>query len=1048
MPEPPGLAPISQIPPRRRSRSPSVPGRGHPCPICHEIFNTVRGLGVHHAAKHRAQRDQQITQERQNITKARWDPEERHLLAEKEAELTKKGVKLLNRELREAFPHRSLEAIKGQRRTPAHKTLVADLLQASLPGPSQDNQPMPEPPPEPDSGPEPEPPRPEPASASWRRAIIVALGESRHPDDESNRAWRSDLVAEALELLDIDRPDDTSNYLRIAEIMNTHAEAVKPPGMISTRRRTRSAPPTLTARRKRRAEYAMIQTAYRKDRKRCVQAILSGNWKFDLMTAQPRVSKEAQERYWGPLFSRESPDDQRPVVAVRAPQWDVVLPITETEVKQTVKSMRTSSAAGPDGITVRLLRSCPARLLTQVYNLWLLTGVIPTALKHARTTLIPKTPDAAEPAKFRPITVASTMVRAFTKIMASRAAEACPLGPEQRAFIRADGAAENTTLLETVIRSSEHQRQPLSIAWLDVAKAFDSVSHATIVRCAKRAGLPPPALELIRSLYQGATTELRRGCHIQTTRGVRQGDPWSPWLFNAVVDEVTAPIIQAGAVSDVPPVMAFADDLVVLARNPLMLENRIEAITTALEHAGLSIHPAKCQTSIVKVDGKRKIRYVDTHTRIMVKGQPLPNLGNEGSVKYLGIEFSARGIKRDTGVKIEDQLAELKKAPLKPHQRMTILRDHILPGAQHTLVLGDMRRATLRRLDQVIRAAVRGFLHLPKDTPSAFIHAHPADGGLGIPELRYLVPLRKTQRLEALTTSRYQPLKDITRGEAFRMMVERSRPAMAVGGQALDSKERIRDEHRRQLLGKVDGAGLREAPNHPPSHRWVTTPNPPMPSAAYVGAIQIRGNLAATGQRGARSRRGQGYHPCDAGCGRPETLGHISQTCTRTHLNRTARHDRALNQLEGYLRDAGATTIKEPAIPTPAGLRKPDLLVRTEANATIVDVQIVSDHAELAKAHQRKVKHYDTEIIKEEARSRLNTSHTVEVTSATLNWRGCWAKESIQVLKTLGVSDKQLAQISIRILENTYTILKVFRTTGRGALVRGRRTRPMTGHPP
>lgn len=122
MPEPPGLAPISQIPPRRRSRSPSVPGRGHPCPICHEIFNTVRGLGVHHAAKHRAQRDQQITQERQNITKARWDPEERHLLAEKEAELTRKGVKLLNRELREAFPHRSLEAIKGQRRTPAHKT--------------------------------------------------------------------------------------------------------------------------------------------------------------------------------------------------------------------------------------------------------------------------------------------------------------------------------------------------------------------------------------------------------------------------------------------------------------------------------------------------------------------------------------------------------------------------------------------------------------------------------------------------------------------------------------------------------------------------------------------------------------------------------------------------------------------------------------------------------------------------------------------------------------------------------------------------------------
>ena len=108
---------------------------------------------------------------------------------------------------------------------------------------------------------------------------------------------------------------------------------------------------------------------------------------------------------------------------------------------------------------------------------------------------------------------------------------------------------------------------------------------------------------------------------------------------------------------------------------------------------------------------------------------------------------------------------------------------------------------------------------------------------------------------------------------------------------------RIRNEHRRQLLAKADGAGLKEAPNHPPSHRWITAPNPPMPGAAYIGAIKVRGNLAATGQRAARSRRGQGFQPCDAGCGRPETLGHISQTCTRTHLNRTARHDKALNQI-------------------------------------------------------------------------------------------------------------------------------------------------------
>ena len=141
------------------------------------------------------------------------------------------------------------------------------------------------------------------------------------------------MIAEALGKLNLDDPDSTESHLEIIRILNEHAEAIKPPRVVRTRGTHVSPPAAPTARKKRRAEYALIQASYRKDRKRCAHTVLNGHWHYDILTANPRVSKEIQEEYWGgrgggALFGRESPEDQRPVVPVRAIQWDVVRPIT------------------------------------------------------------------------------------------------------------------------------------------------------------------------------------------------------------------------------------------------------------------------------------------------------------------------------------------------------------------------------------------------------------------------------------------------------------------------------------------------------------------------------------------------------------------------------------------------------------------------------------------------------------------------------------------------------------------------------------------------
>ena len=89
---------------------------------------------------------------------------------------------------------------------------------------------------------------------------------------------------------------------------------------------------------------------------------------------------------------------------------------------------------------------------------------------------------------------------------------------------------------------------------------------------------------------------------------------------------------------------------------------------------------------------------------------------------------------------------------------------------------------------------------------------------------------------------------------------------------------------------------------------------------AYVG-----GNLVATALRSARGRP-QTDIRCDC-CGRPEALSHILQSCPRTHASRIARHDKIIDLVISCAEKIGYGICHEPAIPTPAGIRKPDLIL-------------------------------------------------------------------------------------------------------------------------
>lgn len=257
------------------------------------------------------------------------------------------------------------------------------------------------------------------------------------------------------------------------------------------------------------------------------------------------------------------------------------------------------SSAGPDGFTGKDLRSCPMVVLQVLLNLLILQGRIPTSLQGARTTFIPKTDEASSVGDFRPITVASILVRLFHKILSRRILSQVDLDMRQRAFIPVDGCGENIAILSATLHEAKTRFKPLYMASLDISKAFDSVSTKAIIRAACRKGLSSAFIRYLEHFYATSTTVLNfEGTTLLTrpARGARQGDPLSPLLFNLVIDEWLASLDPRMGFSSGDfswNAMAFADDLVVAASTPDGLRELLSGLEVFLAAEGYcSIRPS------------------------------------------------------------------------------------------------------------------------------------------------------------------------------------------------------------------------------------------------------------------------------------------------------------------------------------------------------------------------------------------------------------------------------------------------------------------------
>ncbi len=812
--------------------------------------------------------------------------------------------------------------------------------------------------------------------------------------------------------------------------------------------------------------YKSLQDLFKKDKSGAARWILDGKIKTTC-PVDPVATERAYKNIW------EAHDDFQDLgqfgLLPAATNGVLYGPITPLEVLATIRKMKKSGAPGPDGVKRDdLLRwDSKGTKLASLYNTILYNGTLPKRLKGSRTTLIPKT---TEPGKlsdlnnWRPITVGSVILRVFSGILNRRLTDACPVHVRQRGFLESPGCSENLCVLGGIMQMSKREKKPLAVVFIDFAKAFDSVSHRHIQAVLARRQVDELFQQLIHDSYKGCFTKVRSGggetTRIMLKRGVKQGDPLSPLLFNLAVDPLLYALERHGEGFEVKGLsvtsLAFADDLVLLSNSWQGMARNLAILEKFCEATGLKVNPSKCHSFMIEASGTKRYR-INNCVEWSLSGAPIHLIKEHEAEKYLGVSINPwKGIvKPPLRSMVRDMLAKLSGVPLKSFQRLEILKVYALPRTIYIADHGRVGKALLSECDRDIRSQVKKWLHLEPSTADGLLYASPKDGGLGIVRLAKHIPAIQFRRLLKLYNSTDECTRTIARATVplselrkLWSIIQDGIPAkqaaqsfeeVEVDASAASTRVWRKAEFSRWCRLGSQGNGVIVFHEDKISNAWlrdICSSNKMSTSEKIIG-LKLRTNIVPTVSTVWKHKQvSVNQYTCRLCRMKKETLKHIVGKCAILKRNRMTRHNKICKLMRLECERLGWTVVQEKRLSLPSGeVGVPDLIMRRGTSAMMLDIAVPFETslATLEDAERAKTVKY-----RKFAGAVMNLFpgvNNVYVRGFPVGARGKWHRHNNHILRLLGMTKARINSfaklVSRRALLQTVDMCKVFRSLAR-----------------
>ncbi|KAJ9687798.1 hypothetical protein PVL29_013843 [Vitis rotundifolia] len=226
-------------------------------------------------------------------------------------------------------------------------------------------------------------------------------------------------------------------------------------------------------------------------------------------------------------------------------------PFTEDEIHAALMEMNGDKAPGPDGFTLAFWQSCWEFIKEEILEMFKEFYEHSSFLKSLNNTflvLIPKKSGAEDLGDFRPISLVGGLYKLLAKVLANRL--------KINAFVRGRQILDASLIANEVIDSWQKRKEKGLICKLDIEKAYDSINWKFLLKVLQKMGFGPKWVGWLWSCLSSAKfLVLVNGVpagFFPSTKGLRQGDPLSPYLFvmgMEVLDVLIRRAVEGGFLS-------------------------------------------------------------------------------------------------------------------------------------------------------------------------------------------------------------------------------------------------------------------------------------------------------------------------------------------------------------------------------------------------------------------------------------------------------------------------------------------------------------------